>query len=78
MITIQLFGITKDIIGASVLQVDMDGNSVFELRSHLSKSYPKLDKLNSLMVAVNSEYAADSLILKTEDEVVLIPPVSGG
>jgi molybdopterin synthase sulfur carrier subunit len=29
-------------------------------------------------VAINSEYAEDTAILKENDEIVLIPPVSGG
>jgi molybdopterin synthase sulfur carrier subunit len=29
-------------------------------------------------VAINSEYAEDAAILKENDEIVLIPPVSGG
>lgn len=30
------------------------------------------------MVAVNSEYAKDDLTLNENDEIALIPPVSGG
>ncbi|MCU0327274.1 MAG: MoaD/ThiS family protein [Spirosomaceae bacterium] len=31
-----------------------------------------------MRIALNTEYAQDSDILKANDEIVLIPPVSGG
>ncbi|WP_338039356.1 MoaD/ThiS family protein [Maribacter litopenaei] len=34
--------------------------------------------MSSLAVAVNSEYAEDDVQLKSNDEVAIIPPVSGG
>jgi molybdopterin converting factor small subunit len=44
----------------------------------LSSQFPKLDKLNSLFIAVNQEYAADDKAILVSDEIALIPPVSGG
>jgi molybdopterin synthase sulfur carrier subunit len=40
--------------------------------------YPELAKLQSLAVAVNGAYAQNEAHISAEDEVVLIPPVSGG
>lgn len=75
------FGIAKDIVGAS--QKDVFANepvpgSVGELKEQLKKLFPELGKLSSLAVAVNSEYAQDDVPLKSNDEVAIIPPVSGG
>ena len=39
---------------------------------------PALKKLKSYAVAVNEEYATDDVILKPNDVVAIIPPVSGG
>ncbi len=75
------FGIAKDIVGASqkVFSVNEHGpNSVGELKQQLVQQYPELVKLSSLAVAVNSEYAKDDVPLKDNDEVAIIPPVSGG
>ena len=75
------FGIAKDIVGAS--QKDLFVNeepptSVGALKEQLKIVYPELVKLSSLAVAVNSEYAEDDVPLKRNDEVAIIPPVSGG
>ncbi|MNL69681.1 ThiS family protein [compost metagenome] len=52
--------------------------SVGELRAKLYDQYPSLEKLNSLMIAVNKNYAADDVLINATDEIALIPPVSGG
>lgn len=76
-----LFGIARDIVGKSSLNISNDArtpNSVSELKQMLSEIYPEFDKLSSLAVAVNSEYASDAVALKSTDEIAIIPPVSGG
>ncbi|WP_077405811.1 MoaD/ThiS family protein [Cellulophaga omnivescoria] len=78
---ILLFGITKDIIGSSVLDITNFTNTqktVGDLHSYLQKTYPDLKKLSSLAIAVNNSYAEESTTLKETDEIALIPPVSGG
>lgn len=77
-IELLLFGVTKDIIGGNVYKFQMEGKSVGDLRNQLIQSFERLKGLNSLMIAVNNEYAADDLILQPTDEIALIPPVSGG
>ncbi|MDC6406985.1 MULTISPECIES: MoaD/ThiS family protein [Maribacter] len=75
------FGIAKDIVGTSQLDMDFgedSPNSVAELKQALKKRYPEFSKLTSLAIAVNSEYASDDVQLKSNDEVAIIPPVSGG
>ena len=37
-----------------------------------------MSELKSVRLAVNSEYATEDLLLQENDEVALIPPVSGG
>jgi molybdopterin synthase sulfur carrier subunit len=44
----------------------------------LIEKYPSFQKLSSLRIAVNEEYAEDHTEIKETDEIVLIPPVSGG
>lgn len=76
--TLKTFGITRDILGGREVRIEMNGHSVGELRKHLSASYPRLDSLRSLFIAVNKIYAEDNQALKETDEIALIPPVSGG
>ena len=76
--TILLFGVTKDILGGSVHEPTGSFATVGELRHYLYNTYPQLEKLNSLMIAVNNNYANDDDRLQPADEIALIPPVSGG
>ncbi|HNV28369.1 MAG TPA: MoaD/ThiS family protein [Cyclobacteriaceae bacterium] len=78
ILKIKTFGISRDILGGRVVELDMNGTSVGDLRKSLSLRYPQLDKLNSLFIAVNQEYAEDEKVLSDKDEIALIPPVSGG
>lgn len=76
-----LFGIAKDIVGRSSWHPLDKGESpgtVSELKESLKRNFPEFGKLSSLAVAVNSEYAEDSMHLGQNDEIAIIPPVSGG
>ena len=83
--TILLFGVTKDIIGSPSLSIPTSAfvgkqppKTVGELRGFLGKAYPELQKLSSLAIAVNNNYANDEKEINSFDEIALIPPVSGG
>jgi len=75
-----LFGITREIVGEKKLVVNAgeDITTVGELKTYMKKRYPRLQQLSSFAVAVDSEYAGDDQSLLNENEVALIPPVSGG
>ena len=73
------FGIAKDIIKAQAIDIDLkDGNTVAALKKMLCDQFPDFNKLKALAIAVNTEYQTDDFILKERDEIVIIPPVSGG
>ena len=80
--TILLFGITRDIVGSSSISMPVSETSglktVGDLKDHLQKSYPGLNQLSSLAIAVNSNYAEEEEPINAFDEIALIPPVSGG
>ena len=76
---INLFGITKDIVGSNIVEIEMSQSSNVEsVLVELKTNYPKLKDIKSMLVAVNSEYAEPNLVLSENDEIALIPPVSGG
>ncbi|MEM7655593.1 MAG: MoaD/ThiS family protein [Bacteroidota bacterium] len=78
-VSILAFGITKEILGGREVQFELSGEqTVANLLQALEGQYPKLQGLVSLKVAVNSEYAEPDWPITESDEVVLIPPVSGG
>ena len=73
------FGIARDIIKGSQCSIELPGaGNLAELRSVLVGKYPEFDRLKSLRFAVNEEYQNDEFNLSANDEVVIIPPVSGG
>lgn len=73
------FGIAKDIIGGRQLKIDLvDGTTVGALKEIICKRFPDFEQLRSLAIAVNEEYRGDDFVIGLGDEVVIIPPVSGG
>ncbi|MEO9964921.1 MAG: MoaD/ThiS family protein [Reichenbachiella sp.] len=78
-IKVVAFGIARDIIGANACALELPVNtSVKEAMIQLTEQYPGFNKLASLRLAVNEEYVDSDYIIGAEDELVLIPPVSGG
>lgn len=77
---IKLFGITREIVGASHIPVpdNQKPKTVAELKTWLYGQYPTLKQLKSIAVAVDHAYAEDHEALGAAKEVALIPPVSGG
>lgn len=76
---VALFGITRDIVGTSVIELPAPApTTVGELLTEMRKQYPALGELRSCAVAVNNEYANPDVPLHTTDEIALIPPVAGG
>ena len=78
-IDILAFGITKDILGKTLVNIEIpEGSSVQQLKEKLIASYPKMQELTWLLIAVNEEYGDEQQIIQAGDEIALIPPVSGG
>ncbi len=75
------FGVAKDIVGSSSMNLDhrlKEQITVGGLKEYLKERFPEFKGLTSLAVAVNSTYAGDETLLGTDDEIAIIPPVSGG
>jgi MoaE-MoaD fusion protein len=79
-VRILFFGMLKDLAGKSSDALDMDENAtVGDVLELCAKQIPRLkDALPSLAVAVNQQYAGAETTLNSNDEVALLPPVSGG
>ncbi len=73
------FGIAKEILKSKQLEFDLSaGDTISSLKEKLLQKYPEFSKLKSLSFAVSENYQEDSYSLHENDEVVIIPPVSGG
>lgn len=74
---ILFFAHLKEAIDKSMIEVDMSGKSIQQLRHYLEES-TALGKMDGVMIAVNEEFVQDDFIIQENDEIALIPPVSGG
>jgi molybdopterin synthase sulfur carrier subunit len=72
------YGIVRDILKEKELKYAVAGETIGDLKKDLMSKYPELKRLRSLRFAVNQEYATDEQSIKDTDEIILIPPVSGG
>ncbi|HEY6339833.1 MAG TPA: molybdenum cofactor biosynthesis protein MoaE [Candidatus Sulfotelmatobacter sp.] len=79
-IRVLFFGMLKDLAGKSSDLLDLpDSASVADVLAYYASRTPRFkDSLPSLAVAVNQQYAAPQAKLQQDDEVALLPPVSGG
>lgn len=79
-ITVLLFAAAREIAGAESVELDLPENaSVAHARAALLLSLPELAvRRDTLLWAVNNEYAADNRVLHSTDVVACFPPVSGG
>jgi molybdopterin converting factor subunit 1 len=77
---VKCFGIARDITGAGEVDVDLNSDhmSVGELKQNLVKLYPGLSMVSQFFIAINHEYAEEADFINHDDEVAIIPPVSGG
>lgn len=78
-IQLLFFGVATDLVSKNsiIYEFKPDG-SVQSLKKELLLQYPKLKNIEEFAIAVNEEYAEDDLVIKENDVVAIIPPVSGG
>ncbi|MDM5210092.1 molybdopterin converting factor subunit 1 [Peribacillus sp. RS7] len=77
MINVLLFAQLKDALGKETLSIEGNGMSVAQLKGKMRVEF-QLEGLESVMTAVNEEFADDDTVLSDGDTVAFIPPVSGG
>ena len=79
-VRVLFFGLLKDLVGKASDSITLpEGASVRAVLDHCGSANPRLkEHLPSLALAVNQQYAGPDTQLKPDDEVALLPPVSGG
>jgi sulfur-carrier protein len=79
-ITIRLFARLRDIAGVADLVRDVPAGATVESAwEELATEFPAMAPHRAaLSAAVNAEYARFTRVLAERDEVVFLPPVSGG
>ncbi|MEH7074567.1 molybdopterin converting factor subunit 1 [Neobacillus drentensis] len=74
---ILFFAHLRDAVGEEFLSIDASGKTVAELKAELTAKY-HLPKMDTVMTAINEEFASNDEVIQAGDEIAFIPPVSGG
>ncbi len=79
-VKILFFATLRDYVGMKSVELEIPvGITIGTLTDILVKKYPHLEKVKeSMVVAINREYAARDLIVPEKAEIAFFPPVSGG
>ncbi|KAF3884229.1 MULTISPECIES: MoaD/ThiS family protein [Nostocales] len=79
-ITVKLFAAYQEAYGVPELLLEFpESTPVAAVRDRIIAEHPKLSQLRDITrFGVNLQFADPETILNDGDEVVLIPPVSGG
>ena len=70
-----LFGVLADAVGKS--EIETEAGDLDSLKKILFTQFPSLKKY-SFRIAVNKEISEKNILLKSQDEVALLPPFAGG
>jgi molybdopterin converting factor subunit 1 len=79
-IKVLFFATLRDYVGARSIEMDVpEETTILQLIGILINNYPRLNPVkDSMMVAINREYAPDEKYIPPEAEIAFFPPVSGG
>lgn len=79
-VRVLFFGMLKEMAGTSSDWLEVkDQASVRDVLQHYESLFPQLKPvLASIALAVNQQYASPDALLSPDDEIALLPPVSGG
>ena len=78
-INIKFFGKHKEDLNKSELIINSKNNiTINDLIELLKTKEPNFSKFKSYAIAVNLNYENLDYVLKENDEIAIIPPVSGG
>ncbi|HWO42856.1 MAG TPA: molybdopterin converting factor subunit 1 [Candidatus Eisenbacteria bacterium] len=79
-VKVKFFAILRERAGVAEITKEVEeGSTVGDLWQNLQREFPKLAVPGiRLLYAVNRNYVSPAQVLKDSDEVVFIPPVSGG
>jgi molybdopterin synthase catalytic subunit len=74
-----MFAGLRERAGTHELELELsEGADIRALKRALEQQHPNLGSLAHVRVAINRDYADDGRRLSEQDEIALIPPVSGG
>jgi len=79
-VKVLFFATLRDLAGAKAIELDVPADMTVQgLKDNLACDFPTLKQaMETVLVAINREYAFDDAILPQSAEIAMFPPVSGG
>jgi len=79
-VRVLFFGAARDAVGQEQIEVELESPiNADGARARLLSEYPSLQRFgNSLLFALNQQYAQNDREIREGDELAVFPPVSGG
>ena len=79
-VQVLFFGMLRDLVGRSSDSLELrEGSTVADVLSHYESRIPRIrEVLPTIALSVNQHYSGPGAVLGPDDEVALLPPVSGG
>jgi molybdopterin converting factor subunit 1 len=79
-VTILFFATLRDLTGERKITREIpDDMTIADLKNQLVVEFPEIKKIiNSVIVSMNHEFAFNNVIITSDAEIALFPPVSGG
>lgn len=79
-LSIRLFAVLRERAGRDSIELEdvPEGTTIAQLKELLASFAPELGDLSSASGVVGTAYAAPETVLRPNDEIAFLPPVSGG
>ena len=80
-IKINFYGPLRDLVGTAISEIEIteSGFTLKELKEFLLQRFPVLTKnIDSIATVINNTIVKENTLITPQDEISLLPPVSGG
>lgn len=80
LVRVKMFAMARQLVGADHVDLELpQAATVRDLRTQLLSRFPNsAPLLRSSLIAVDTKYAAEDTPISAQNEIAVIPPVSGG